>query len=206
MKYYSILLAGLLGGCATQTILEDTLDITYRSDPPGAVLYAGKQNVGFSPHTARHPLSAKDKINGYITFDDYTAVTAKWPSGAEVKPEKGIRLYLGNAQRYDHKGNWLIPGDADYTRYTMMYDINRPNEYPGLQQDIGSGVVVQEIQKLKREAEQAKADAESVLEQAENARKSAQSAQSDAEETLRKAQSAKSDAEFAKLGTHACTP
>ncbi|SJM89627.1 hypothetical protein [Crenothrix polyspora] len=185
------LLVSLLSGCATSTIIKDTLDITYRSDPPGAVLYKGKQSVGFSPHTSRYSLRHKDKINGYISFGDYNSVTAKWPSGAELKPGNSVRLYLNNAQKHDHKSSWYIAGDAGYTQYSIVYDIKRPSGYPGLQQDIGSGAVIQEMQKLKYETEQAKKDAESAKSDAESALQAAKTAQSAAE-------SAKSDAERLK--------
>ncbi|MDI6763112.1 MAG: M48 family metallopeptidase [Thermodesulfobacteriota bacterium] len=62
----------LLQGCA------NTLFITYRSDPPGAVLYEGQKNLGYTPKSLDYKITPEAEKIGYMKI---AGTCVKWADG-----------------------------------------------------------------------------------------------------------------------------
>jgi len=58
----------LLSGCASY------LNVTYDSDPQGAVLYHGQQKFGYTPYTLRYKVSDEDIKRGYMILSGTSVV------------------------------------------------------------------------------------------------------------------------------------
>jgi hypothetical protein len=82
----------LLSGCAKQ------LAITYMSDPPGATLYQGQQNFGFTPKTLYYKISAEDTERRKMTLQ---GMSVRWASGATASISSvGVDLSTGANQQF----------------------------------------------------------------------------------------------------------
>lgn len=136
----------LLAGCAS------TLNVTYNSDPPGAVLYQGQQRFGYTPYTLQYPVSEEDKKRGYKVL---SGTSVRWASGAtaEVNSLK-----------------------ADLNRYglSQQFTFQRPNGVPGRETDERFLLQLNRTQAMQRQAaaqeEQAAAQRRQAAAQEERAR------------------------------------
>ena len=67
--------ATLAAGCST------ALKVTYTSDPPGAALYQGTTNFGYTPVTLEYKPTDEDKRRGVMNLQ---GTSVKWASGASA--------------------------------------------------------------------------------------------------------------------------
>lgn len=96
----------LVSGCASQ------LAVTYYSNPPGAVLYSGGQNFGYTPKTLYYNVNETARRQGYLDLVD---LKVQWNSGA-IAEVKSIR--------------------ADLTKgLTQQLTFTRPSDIPGQEED-----------------------------------------------------------------------
>jgi hypothetical protein len=108
----------LLSGCA------GTLNVTYDSDPPGAVLYQGQQRVGYTPYTLRYQVSDEEKTRGYKVL---AGTSARWMSGAvaEVSSlEVDLKRY-GYSPRYTFRRPADVPGREADERFSLELERTR---------------------------------------------------------------------------------
>lgn len=124
IRFLAVAALLLLTGCATQ------LRVTYYSDPPGAVLYAGEQRIGYTPQTLRYDVSEETKDLGYLTLPP---MRVRWVSGAET----GI-----GPHDYDLAERGL------YGHFTFL----RPEDVPGADTDLGFALELERIIALQRQA------------------------------------------------------
>jgi len=117
-------------GCVTK------LNVTYNSDPPGASLYQGTQQMGYCPTTLIYDVSWDDRKNGYKILQ---GTQVKWVSGATAKIEQ-LKAYLDSF--------------TTYRQFTFM----RPEGIAGSETDAKFGLEVQKI-RLMQEQVQAQQDA-----------------------------------------------
>lgn len=77
--------AFLLVGCSSASynafMNNNTVSVTYVTDPPGAVLYSDGRRMGFAPLTLTYTLTNETIKEGVITI---APVTANWISGASA--------------------------------------------------------------------------------------------------------------------------
>jgi len=73
MRLALTVIALALGGCATR------INVTYRSDPPGATLYEEGRPMGMTPYTAWYEPDETFKNGGCRKFK---GTSVKWASGA----------------------------------------------------------------------------------------------------------------------------
>jgi hypothetical protein len=76
-KFLFPLAALALGGCAT------SLSMTYRSDPPGAMLYESGRAVGYAPQTLNYTPTEAFKHGACMNL---RAVSVQWISGVSTSP------------------------------------------------------------------------------------------------------------------------
>ena len=128
IRKFMLILTSLLAleGCATN------LEVTYKSDPPGATLYTNGKSLGYAPVTLNYQVDEKDRQRGWLLL---SAPTAKWLSGAEASRADGIRAELRNSL------------SQEYTFY-------RPDNFPGREQDVRFGLEVERLQVEKARADQ----------------------------------------------------
>lgn len=114
----------LLAGCAS------TLNVTYNSDPPGAVLYQGQQRLGYTPYTLQYPVSEEDKKRGYKIL---SGTTVRWASGATAET-KSLK--------------------ADLNRYglSQLFTFQRPNGVPGRETDERFSLELNRTRAMQRQA------------------------------------------------------
>ena len=128
-------------GCAVKRI-----NVTYYSDPPGALLYDGEKSLGFAPYSVNYTISKEQLAAGKIYVKDYKLnVSARWKSGARANTPSGIYFDISKASPFKEN------------RY--YYVMKRPANYPDLEGDIANGEHIRQMQRLKAEAEYAAARA-----------------------------------------------
>jgi hypothetical protein len=89
--FTAALLPVLLSGCAKQ------LAVTYMSDPPGATLYQGQENFGYTPKTLYYKISVENKERGKMTLQ---GMSVRWASGATASsPSVIVDLSIGANQQ-----------------------------------------------------------------------------------------------------------
>ncbi len=71
----------LFAGCATK------LEVTYQTDPPGAVIYEAGMRVGYSPVTVVYPVDEAFSAGGCSKL---SPIIARWVSGAASQPIRRI--------------------------------------------------------------------------------------------------------------------
>lgn len=130
----TIIVAGvLMGGCAS----NNTLRVTYQSDPPGAEIFqavpGGIQSSGYLPLTVEYGVDAKDHREGYIIGQD---IEVRWVSGA--------RVFLDNIK-------WPLNGGP------KIYTFIRPKQFPGYEEDLKFALKLREIDASQRQQAQAEA-------------------------------------------------
>ena len=111
--YVSVLIwSAFLTGCAAPG-----LRVTFTSDPPGAVLYQGKNNFGYTPQTLEYNISPEDQKRGLVRL---IGVSVKWASGAtaEVSPIDA-NLSMGNIHQFNFARPDNVPGRDIDMRFAL---------------------------------------------------------------------------------------
>ena len=107
----------LFTGCAS------TLDVTYNSDPPGAVLYQGQQRFGYTPYTLHYQLSEDDKKRGYMTLN---GTGVRWASGAVAGVKfMTANLKYGLSQQFTFQRPDGVPGREIDARFSLELERTR---------------------------------------------------------------------------------
>src|SRR5581483_5775403 len=65
------------------TACAPTLYVTYRTDPPGAMIYEGAKALGYAPLTAPYNVGDGFEHSKCLMLNP---ISARWVSGAETKP------------------------------------------------------------------------------------------------------------------------
>lgn len=145
----AVVVGALVSACATGPRVRE-LQVTYESDPPGAVIYSGGQRFGYAPQTLRYDVTDYDFRRGYRDLDD---ATATWASGASQTDE--IRADLRNS-------------------LSQVYVIVRPASTPGRSIDERAALDVDRTRAMQRQAaaqeEQARAQRRQATAMEEQAR------------------------------------
>lgn len=147
----SVLLAGFLAvatlaGCAT------TLNVTYYSDPPGAVLYEGQTRIGYTPQTLTYKLSSEDRKRGMVML---RGTKVLWASGASAE----------------------IPQiTADFRQHgrNQQFTFLRPDGVPGREIDVRFALELERLEIMRRQASAQERQAEAQRRQAEAQRRQAE--------------------------------
>lgn len=113
----------LLSGCAS------TLNVSYHSDPPGAVLYQENQRFGYTPTTLRYQITEEDRQRGYAIL---RGTSVRWASGASANVSS-LRADLGIG-------------------YNQQFTFNRPENYPGREADIRFSLELERLAIMQRQA------------------------------------------------------
>ena len=113
----------LLSGCAS------TLNVTYHSDPPGAVLYQDSQQFGYAPTTLNYRVTDEDKKRGFAIL---RGTTVRWASGASATISS-LRADLS-------------------TGYNQQFTFIRPESYPGREADVRFSLELQKLAIMQRQA------------------------------------------------------
>jgi len=105
----STLVSGLvLTGCAS------TLSVTYNTEPSGAVLFQGQNQIGYAPTVITYKLSDLERAQGYKVIPE---TTATWISGVQkTLPESSVAVDQSRKQNKE-----------------LM--LRRPLKFPGIEQD-----------------------------------------------------------------------
>ena len=114
----------LLAGCAS------TLNVTYNSDPPGAVLYQGQQRFGYTPYTLQYSVSKEDKERGYKVL---VGTSVRWASGATAE----VNSLTTDLNRYG---------------FSQQFTFQRPNGVPGRETDERFSLELDRTQSMNRQA------------------------------------------------------
>lgn len=114
----------LLTGCS------NTLQVTYYSDPPGAVLYQGQQRFGYMPQTLRYRLSEADLSRGYVQVQ---GTSVRWASGATAEVTS-------------------LTADLNRNRLSQQFTFNRPEGYPGREADVRFALELERLRIMQRQA------------------------------------------------------
>lgn len=124
-KWLAIITTMLLSGCASQ------LQLTYHSDPAGAVLYSQGQRVGYTPKTLYYQVSDEDKKRGFLILAN---TRVQWASGATAEA-KSVR--------------------ADISRYGLSQQMTfqRPTGVPGREADTRFALELERTRAMQRQAE-----------------------------------------------------
>ena len=110
--------------------LENQLNVTYHSDPPGATLYQGSQSMGYCSTTLVYEITKEDKKRGYKLLQ---GTQAKWVSGAHAEiSQLRANLKTGNYQQFTFK---------------------RPTGIGGLEADARFGLEVQKMQLMQQQSQ-----------------------------------------------------
>lgn len=126
-KYQLVFLAALLGllsGCAS------TLNVTYHSDPSGAVIYSDNQRIGYTPVALEYKVTDEDRKRGYMILQ---GTSVRWPSGAFANI---------SSLRADLKNGSL-----------QQFTFNRPDNYPGREADVRFALELEKINIMRRQAQ-----------------------------------------------------
>lgn len=147
----------LLSGCASE------LYVTYKSDPPGAVLYLDNHRVDYTPYTSRQTISKEDEKRGWVQIP---AAKVQWISGASTEvPASKITLEKSN----------------DVVQRSIV--LQRPQGAPDLDKDQFFSLEVDRTRAAQRQAAAQEAQAQELRRQAD-----AQERQARAEEKQAQAQ------------------
>lgn len=131
-----------------------TLSVTYLSDPPGAVLYEGQQNFGYTPKTLYYQVTQEAEKNGYKIL---RGTSVQWASGAAASiPSLRCDLRIGLNQQF-----------------TFM----RPKGIPGLEADYRFALELEKIRIMQQQTRALQAQAQAQREQAEAQRQQAEALQ-----------------------------
>ncbi|HZP67655.1 MAG TPA: hypothetical protein VFB32_15235 [Rudaea sp.] len=114
------------------TACAPTLYVTYRTDPPGAMIYEGAKALGYAPLTAPYNVGDGFEHSKCLMLNP---ISARWVSGAETKPTP-IKACL------DH-GGW-----------TQELTFVRPN-IAGRELDVQWAIHLQEQQVAQKQADAA---------------------------------------------------
>jgi multidrug efflux pump subunit AcrA (membrane-fusion protein) len=117
-RILSLVAALMLSGCASQ------LNITYYSDPPGAVLYSEGQRVGYTPQTLYYDVSEETKKRGFMNL---AAAKVQWASGAtaEMQSLKVDLAKFGLSQKFTFNRPNGVPGREADERFSLELDRTR---------------------------------------------------------------------------------
>jgi hypothetical protein len=108
------LLVIFASGCST------TLQVTYRSEPPGAALYEGDKHMGTTPVTLNYQVTDEDKKQGHKYL---RGTTVRWVSGANA----GIPILT-----------------ADFRNgFNQVFNFRRPDSMPGYDIDANYALQLQ---------------------------------------------------------------
>lgn len=118
------ILVVLISGCAS------TLNVSYYSDPPGAVLYQENQRFGYTPTTLRYQITEEDRKRGYAIL---RGTSVRWASGASANISS-LRANLS-------------------TGLTQQFTFNRPENYPGREGDIRFALELEKLAIMRRQAQ-----------------------------------------------------
>lgn len=126
-------LSSLLAACSTTN--PNVLAVTVYSQPEGAMLYEASKALGMTPYRLNYQLTPALKQAGIVNAKPITAV---WPSGARETYSMKYQLSTGLNQ---------------------YYTISRPQDAPGLEQDLAHAANLQ----AHRASTNANSDAEAAL-------------------------------------------
>lgn len=114
----------LASGCA------NSLKVTYISDPPGAVVYSNNKNFGYAPVTLEYQISEEDRQRGYVNL---SGTQVRWASGASASVST-VRANLS-------------------VGYDQQFTFNRPESYPGRENDVHFALELQRLAIMQRQAD-----------------------------------------------------
>lgn len=100
-SFLFLVLITLLTGCS-----QKNLNLTYNSDPSGAMLYDGEKSIGYTPITVSYILSKEDINRGHFILKEKNV---RWVSGA-TKFAETIKINLSNGFQQEY--NFVRPKDA----------------------------------------------------------------------------------------------
>lgn len=120
-RYMALALTFLLGGCANPyappgpvSQPQNILNVTYVTDPPGAVIYSGGNRMGYAPLLLQYTLTSDNLKQGVVVTKP---ITANWISGASTSVNNSnLQFKISNGL------NWTST-------------INRPADVPGRDKD-----------------------------------------------------------------------
>ena len=111
-------------GCAT------TLNVTYLSDPPGAVLYQENQRFGYTPQTLQYKITDDVRKRGFALL---RGTSVRWASGASAEMSSlRADLSIGLNQQF----NFI-----------------RPDNYPGREADMRFALELERLAIMRRQAQ-----------------------------------------------------
>ena len=91
-----------VSGCA-----QDSVKVTYRSDPPYASVYSKDGSLrGTCPLTLWYPVNAEARRQGYLYAK---GMTMRWASGAEKTSPKTVKIIVDGTNR---QVTFIQPKDA----------------------------------------------------------------------------------------------
>lgn len=123
--YLMLVSCALFTGCAT-TVAPNQVQVTFKTEPPGALLYEGNVGWGMAPQTR---IFTGEKYGTART----RPITAVWASGAKTTHYFDLRLGHG-------------PREATFSR---------PVDAPGLDKDLALAAQLQQIQAQQAQAKAA---------------------------------------------------
>jgi hypothetical protein len=110
----ALFLAPLVSGCA------NNLAVTYYSDPPGAVLYAGERRVGYTPQVLYYQVTEDDMKKGTKSLQGTRVV---WTSGATASIPNLNANIVNNGK--NHSYTFLrpnVPGRETDAKFALELD------------------------------------------------------------------------------------
>jgi hypothetical protein len=115
--------AAILAVLCVVTGCANNLKITYRSDPPGAVLYQGERVIGYTPRTLTYNVSEEQAKRGSFRAAGTRVV---WASGASAQ----VPYLDANLNQNGYRQEFLfqrpnVPGRADDMRFALELERNR---------------------------------------------------------------------------------
>ena len=122
-RFLITLLSLCFSGCAS------TLQVTYYSDPPGAVIYYDGNREGYAPQTFSFDVTDQEKSRGFLGI---LSTRAQWSSGAKVE--------TGNTKIYLERG------------LSQSYTLRRPKSAPGRELDDRFSLELERTTALKQQA------------------------------------------------------
>ena len=131
VRIVPFLMIMFLAGCGGPTLAPNQVMLTYRTEPPGAMLYENGVAWGMAPQTRIYTGDSSAAAAGVIRTQPVTAI---WPSGA--KKEFGTNLPMGQGPR--------------------VATISRPQDAPGLDVDMAHAMKLQQMD-AARQAEEERA-------------------------------------------------